>query len=48
MNIMNQFPSLFNLNFWRFIASFPLDVLFEVLLVMAYIQWQIQHFVLFR
>ena len=42
-NIMNHASSLLSLNFGRFLSSFPLDVLFGVLLGMMYIQLQGRH-----
>lgn len=39
-NIMNHASSPFSLNFGRFLSSFPLDLLFGVLLGAVYIQWQ--------
>src|SRR5258708_1157803 len=41
--IMNHAPSPFGLSFGRFLSSFPLDVLFGVLLGAIYIQWQERH-----
>ena len=42
-NIMNHASSPFSLSFGRFLSSFPLDVLFGVLLGAIYIQWQERH-----
>ena len=42
-NIMNHASSPFSLSFGRFLSSFPLDVLFGVLLGAIYIQWQEWH-----
>src|SRR5216683_1760717 len=42
-NIMNHASSPFSLSFGRFLSSFPLDVLFGVLLGAVYIQWQGRH-----
>ncbi len=42
-NIMNHASSPFSLSFGRFLSSFPLDVLFGVLLGMMYIQLQGRH-----
>ena len=42
-NIMNHASSPFNLSFGRFLSSFPLDVLFGVLLGAIYVQWQERH-----
>ena len=42
-NIINHASSPFSLSFGRFLASFPLDVLFGVLLGAIYIQWQERH-----
>jgi hypothetical protein len=42
-NILNHASSPFSLSFGRFLASFPLDVLFGVLLGAIYIQWQGRH-----
>jgi|SRR5450759_4289648 len=39
-NILNHAPSPFSLNFERFLSSFPLDVLFGVVLGAIYVQWQ--------
>jgi hypothetical protein len=39
-NIMNHAPSTFSLSFGRFLSSFPLDMLFGVLIGAIYIQWQ--------
>ncbi len=39
-NILNHASSPFSLSFGRFLASFPLDVLFGVLLGAIFIQWQ--------
>ena len=39
-NIMNHASSPFSLSFGRFLSSFPLDVLFGVLLGAIYVQWQ--------
>ena len=41
-NITNHAPSPFSLSFGRFLASFPLDVLFGVLIGAIFIQWQAQ------
>ena len=41
-NIMNHTSSPFSLSFGRFLSSFPLDVLFGVLLGAIFIQWQAQ------
>ncbi len=42
-NIMNHASSPFSLSFGRFLSSFPLDVLFGVLLGAIYIRWQEWH-----
>ena len=42
-NIMNHASSPFSLSFGRFLSSFPLDVLFGVLLGAIYVQWQERH-----
>jgi hypothetical protein len=42
-NILNHASSPFSLSFGRFLASFPLDVLFGVLLGAIYVQWQERH-----
>jgi len=42
-NIMNHASSPFSLSFGRFLSSFPLDVLFGVLLGAIYVQWQGRH-----
>ena len=42
-NIMNHASSPFSLSFGRFLSSFPLDVLFGMLLGAIYIQWQERH-----
>ncbi|GAC1566803.1 MAG: hypothetical protein NVS3B14_10850 [Ktedonobacteraceae bacterium] len=42
-NIMNHASSPFSLNFGRFLSSFPLDLLFGLLLGAIYIQWQGRH-----
>jgi hypothetical protein len=42
-NIMNHASSPFSLSFGRFLFSFPLDVLFGVLLGAIYVQWQGRH-----
>jgi hypothetical protein len=42
-NIMNHASSPFSLSFGRFLSSFPLDVLFGVLLGAISIQWQGHH-----
>jgi hypothetical protein len=39
-NITNHASSPFSLNFGQFLASFPLDVLFGILLGAIFIQWQ--------
>jgi hypothetical protein len=39
-NIMNHASSPFSLSFGRFLSSFPLDVLFGVLLAVVYVQLQ--------
>ncbi len=39
-NITNHASSPFSLSFGRFLSSFPLDVLFGVLLGAIFIQWQ--------
>ena len=41
-NITNHAPSPFSLSFGRFLSSFPLDVLFGVLIGAIFIQWQAQ------
>ncbi len=41
-NVMNHAPSPFSLSFGRFLSSFPLDVLFGVLIGAIFIQWQAQ------
>ena len=42
-NVMNHASSPFSLSFGRFLSSFPLDVLFGVLLGAIFIQWQGRH-----
>ncbi len=42
-NILNHASSPFSLSFGRFLSSFPLDVLFGVLIGAIYIQWQGRH-----
>jgi hypothetical protein len=42
-NITNHAPSLFSLSFGQFLSSFPLAVLFGVLLGAIFIQWQGRH-----
>jgi hypothetical protein len=42
-NITNHASSLFSLSFGQFLSSFPLDVLFGVLLGAISIQWQGHH-----
>jgi hypothetical protein len=42
-NILNHASSPFSLSFGRFLSSFPLDVLFGVLLGTISIQWQEWH-----
>jgi len=42
-NIMNHASAPFSLSFGRFLSSFPLDVLFGVLLGAISIQWQGHH-----
>ncbi len=42
-NIMNHASSPFSLSFGHFLSSFPLDVLFGVLLGAIYVQWQGRH-----
>lgn len=42
-NIMNHASSPFSLSFGRFLSSFPLDVLFGVLIGVIYVQWQVRH-----
>lgn len=39
-NILNHTSSSFSLSFGRFLSSFPLDVLFGVLLGAIFIQWR--------
>jgi hypothetical protein len=39
-NILNHASAPFSLSFGRFLASFPLDVLFGILLGAIFIQWQ--------
>jgi len=39
-NILNHASAPFSLSFGRFLASFPLDVLFGILLAAIFIQWQ--------
>src|SRR5437667_24057 len=41
-NILNHASSPFSLSFGRFLASFPLDALFGVLIGAIFIQWQAQ------
>jgi len=41
-NITNHAPSPYSLSFGRFLLSFPLDVLFGVLIGAIFIQWQAQ------
>ena len=43
MNILNHASSPFSLSFGRFLASFPLDALFGVLIGAISIQWQVRH-----
>ncbi len=42
-NILNHASSPFSLSFGRFLASFPLDALFGVLIGAIFIQWQAWH-----
>ncbi len=42
-NLMNHAPSPFSMNFASFLSSFPLAVLFGVLIGAISIQWQGQH-----
>jgi hypothetical protein len=42
-NLTNHAPSLFSLSFGQFLSSFPLAVLFGVLLGAIYIQWKGYH-----
>ncbi len=42
-NILNHASSPFSLSFGRFLSSFPLDVLFGMLLGAIYVQWQGRH-----
>ncbi len=42
-NILNHASSPFSLSFGRFLSSFPLDVLFGVLIGAIYVQWQERH-----
>jgi hypothetical protein len=39
-NILSHASAPFSLSFGRFLASFPLDVLFGILLAAIFIQWQ--------